>query len=43
MLFRVALTLFKMNEQTVMSLNDSLEIFQVIQASYKGFVSKTMS
>lgn len=31
MLFRIALTLFKLNEQKVMALDDSLEIFQVMQ------------
>lgn len=34
-LFRVALTLFKMSENLIMSLKDSLEIFQVIQVMYK--------
>ncbi|KAI8139313.1 rab-GTPase-TBC domain-containing protein [Fennellomyces sp. T-0311] len=33
-LFRVALTLFKMSENTIMSLDDSLEIFQVIQVFF---------
>lgn len=30
-LFRVALTLFKLSEPTIMNLTDSLEIFQVVQ------------
>ncbi|OAD74962.1 hypothetical protein PHYBLDRAFT_111119, partial [Phycomyces blakesleeanus NRRL 1555(-)] len=33
-LFRIALTLFKMSEHMVMPLGDSLEIFQVIQVIY---------
>ncbi|KAI9488036.1 rab-GTPase-TBC domain-containing protein [Zychaea mexicana] len=32
-LFRVALTLFKLSENAIMSLDDSLEIFQVIQVN----------
>lgn len=30
-LFRVALAIFKMNEQAILAVDDSLEVFQVIQ------------
>ncbi|KAI7884094.1 TBC-domain-containing protein [Lichtheimia hyalospora FSU 10163] len=32
-LFRVALAIFKMNEQAILAVDDSLEVFQVIQVS----------
>ena len=34
-LFRVALAIFKINEREVLAVNDSLEIFQVIQVIIK--------
>ncbi|KAI7847195.1 rab-GTPase-TBC domain-containing protein [Circinella umbellata] len=37
-LFRVALAIFKMNEREVLAVNDSLEIFQVIQNMPKRMV-----
>ncbi|KAG2226471.1 hypothetical protein INT45_014215 [Circinella minor] len=40
-LFRVALTLFKMSENTIMSIEDSLEIFQVIQYTFRRYGSFT--
>lgn len=30
-LFRVALAIFKMNEQAILAVDDSMEVFQVIQ------------
>ncbi|KAJ8658485.1 hypothetical protein O0I10_005838 [Lichtheimia ornata] len=41
-LFRVALTLFKMSENLIMSLKDSLEIFQVIQNMPKRIIDCQM-
>lgn len=33
MLFRVALAIFKLNEQKILEVDDPLEVFQVVQAS----------
>ncbi|KAI9276726.1 rab-GTPase-TBC domain-containing protein [Phascolomyces articulosus] len=41
-LFRVALALFKMSETTIMSIDDSLEIFQVIQNMPKKIIDCQM-
>ncbi|RUP46049.1 putative GTPase-activating protein gyp3 [Jimgerdemannia flammicorona] len=34
-LFRVALTIFKMNEAKILAVNDPLEVFQVVQTAFK--------
>lgn len=35
MLFRIALGIFKLNEAEILSVNDPLEVFQVIQVQTK--------
>ena len=38
MLFRIALAIFKMGEQSIRSVNDSMELFQVVQAFPRGIL-----
>lgn len=36
-LFRIALTIFKMNEANILAVNDPLEVFQVVQVRLQVF------